>query len=145
MSPVASVSCALRLWCLALAQGLGVPRKKDFLAPQIPQRGLGNGQFAPSTPTKPPQLHQDEQGRVDAEMRERATAVSVYISGLCQKGTLRFNIFSERVPGRSIFIIIILFLTFYNFEQYCIFKMVGHDGIIMTSCLFYRKLKRLLH
>ena len=34
-----------------------------------------------STPTKPPQLHQDEQGRVDAEMRERATAVSVYISG----------------------------------------------------------------
>lgn len=32
-----------------------------------------------------------------------------------------------------------LSLNRYNFEQYCIFKMVGHDDISLTSCLLYRK------
>lgn len=32
-----------------------------------------------------------------------------------------------------------LSLSLYNFVQYCIFKMVGHDDIAVTSCLLYRE------
>ena len=53
MSPVASVSCAWRLWSLAPAQGLGVPGKKEFLAPPIPQSALGMASVCPTTAPKP--------------------------------------------------------------------------------------------
>lgn len=32
-----------------------------------------------------------------------------------------------------------LSLNLFNFVQYCIFKMVGHDDIAVTSCLLYRE------
>lgn len=44
------------------------------------------------------------------------------------------SLFSRRLLGRSIFTVIELLQ-----QQYCIFKMVEHDSVAVTSCWLYQK------